>query len=390
MSAIDFDELVAALYQAAAGKIRWRAALDPLAAALGCWTVYLTGIDRPGGSIAFLHQGGPAPPQALLAYLNGYHSLDPGLALLRAKPAGKWLHYHEYFDDSFVAGNRFYQEFLLPFGARHLSGVKLFESSGKIVHFLAVRGLDAPVWSDAELALLDRLKCHLMRAMQIDEHLQHTASRMNVAETLLEQFWQPVVLLDRNRAIVYRNRSAGQMLRAADCIVDRNGRIGCRHPSDHLELGAALDMLDAEEHRATSLRKVRRRIVRLRRATDNGVMSVVAIAISAPASIGAAGGSPLALLVFHDPTVVARPDPFILGEAFGLTPAESRVAVQLTQGRRAEDIAVANGVSIATVRSQIKALFHKTGTHRQADLVRILSSLPSLEVLDEPTSIKAA
>jgi DNA-binding CsgD family transcriptional regulator len=39
-----------------------------------------------------------------------------------------------------------------------------------------------------------------------------------------------------------------------------------------------------------------------------------------------------------------------------------------------------NGIGRETVRTQIKSIFHKTGTQRQGELVRLLSSLPAQTV----------
>ncbi|HWC64065.1 MAG TPA: helix-turn-helix transcriptional regulator [Rhizomicrobium sp.] len=52
-----------------------------------------------------------------------------------------------------------------------------------------------------------------------------------------------------------------------------------------------------------------------------------------------------------------------------LTPAESRVALALARGAKPADIAAAHGVTVSTVRSQLKAIFRKTGTCSQAQLV---------------------
>ena len=52
------------------------------------------------------------------------------------------------------------------------------------------------------------------------------------------------------------------------------------------------------------------------------------------------------------------------------------MAAQLAQGARLEAIAQANGVSVATVRTQLKSIFAKTGINRQSDLVRLVNGLP--------------
>nr|WP_255613894.1 helix-turn-helix transcriptional regulator [Pseudogemmobacter faecipullorum] len=54
-----------------------------------------------------------------------------------------------------------------------------------------------------------------------------------------------------------------------------------------------------------------------------------------------------------------------------LTPAEAKVASLILQGHRPKEIARDLGVSVETVRSQLKAVFAKTGAASQADLVRI-------------------
>lgn len=58
----------------------------------------------------------------------------------------------------------------------------------------------------------------------------------------------------------------------------------------------------------------------------------------------------------------------------GLTGAEARLAAELGEGTRVEQIAQTFGISRETVRSQLKAIFSKTGVHRQVELVSLLNS----------------
>ena len=62
-----------------------------------------------------------------------------------------------------------------------------------------------------------------------------------------------------------------------------------------------------------------------------------------------------------------------LRKAFDLTPKEGEVAAGLAQGLDIIAIAELNGTSSATVRQQVKRLFTKTSTHRQAELTLLLS-----------------
>jgi len=58
-----------------------------------------------------------------------------------------------------------------------------------------------------------------------------------------------------------------------------------------------------------------------------------------------------------------------LRNRFDLTPAEARLVVHLVTGTSLKSSARALGVGYETVRRQVKSVFHKTGTHRQSELV---------------------
>jgi DNA-binding CsgD family transcriptional regulator len=82
-----------------------------------------------------------------------------------------------------------------------------------------------------------------------------------------------------------------------------------------------------------------------------------------------------ALLTF---TVVGpKPGPTaeLLARVFGLTPAEARLASIMAEGANLEQAADQLGVSRETARSQLKAVFAKTGTNRQSQLVALLSQV---------------
>lgn len=59
-------------------------------------------------------------------------------------------------------------------------------------------------------------------------------------------------------------------------------------------------------------------------------------------------------------------------DLFGLTQAESRIAVALTQGKQPAQIAAELGIARTTVAYHMRNIFSKTGTGRQAELVALL------------------
>ena len=86
-------------------------------------------------------------------------------------------------------------------------------------------------------------------------------------------------------------------------------------------------------------------------------------------------GAVLAIFV-SDPERQPQLAPDVIAGLYGLTPAETRLAVALTQGQRLEEIAEAFGLSRSTLAYTLRNLFRKTETDRQADLVRLFLASP--------------
>jgi DNA-binding CsgD family transcriptional regulator len=64
-----------------------------------------------------------------------------------------------------------------------------------------------------------------------------------------------------------------------------------------------------------------------------------------------------------------------LGDAFGLTSAETRILALIADGLSLNEIATLRGVGIETVRHQCKRLLDKTRSRRQSDLVKLVVAL---------------
>lgn len=65
----------------------------------------------------------------------------------------------------------------------------------------------------------------------------------------------------------------------------------------------------------------------------------------------------------------------LVGQLYGLTTAEVEVLTALVKGMTAEQIAQLKVRTLATIRTQIHSLLIKTGSDRQADLVRLVGRL---------------
>jgi DNA-binding CsgD family transcriptional regulator len=81
------------------------------------------------------------------------------------------------------------------------------------------------------------------------------------------------------------------------------------------------------------------------------------------------------ILVISDTDLTQSAGMMSLREIFDLTAAEARLAVALARGQDLETFAGERGLSKETVRNQLKSIFLKTGTNRQARLATMLTGL---------------
>jgi DNA-binding CsgD family transcriptional regulator len=81
------------------------------------------------------------------------------------------------------------------------------------------------------------------------------------------------------------------------------------------------------------------------------------------------------LLIASVPGALPVPPAAILQTAYRLTPAEARLAQAVSGGLSLAEAANQFSITAATARSQLKAIFAKTGATRQSDLLRLVTGL---------------
>ncbi|MBL4740405.1 MAG: hypothetical protein JKY12_05390 [Sneathiella sp.] len=95
----------------------------------------------------------------------------------------------------------------------------------------------------------------------------------------------------------------------------------------------------------------------------------------APIGTGIAGKG--AVIFVSDPIEPIELSIDTICRLYALTPAEGRLALGLTNGNKLDDLAEEWGVSMHTVRSQLRQIFRKTDTSRQSELVKLILTGPA-------------
>jgi DNA-binding CsgD family transcriptional regulator len=215
-----------------------------------------------------------------------------------------------------------------------------------------------------ELAALGRLSRRLTETATLSKAVGGLVlTGMTNALNLVKQ---PAIAVDRLGFVIEVNPLAAETF--DDEIRIRNRRLFVRDRSAK----SALEALTDQIRNTADVAALRASPIVVRREAKSPVVIRVL-------PVDGAGRSPFlgarAVLVLSEVGNMPRPDGDLITALFGLTPAEKRLAVLLGRGSSLERAAEELSVSRETVRNHLKAIFGKTGTHRQAELVALFSQL---------------
>jgi DNA-binding CsgD family transcriptional regulator len=228
-------------------------------------------------------------------------------------------------------------------------------------------------YNTRDVARSELLMPHLLRAASVSRRLEESKLMLTSVSGVLERSATGVLLLDRDGRVVFANRAACAMARAPDGFVLQEGRIEVLHHECDASLQRLIAGATGRLDRADAPRGGAMRIPRKSGKPD---YTVVAAPLARESSLLESG--PVAFLLIGDAESASARPRSMLSELFGLSAAEVRLAERLMLGESPEEAAVSLDIKVSTARWHLASLYRKTGTRRQAQLVRLLMSLPSM------------
>lgn len=207
--------------------------------------------------------------------------------------------------------------------------------------------------------LYERVLPHLARALLIKQRLDEQAARSDMLADAFDRTTLGVLLLDTAGRVLHASAIAREMLAAGDGLALREGALWCTSSRSRQRLSAGLRSADASGNALTvSLERSPRPPYTMHLFRPRGTSAhrlPVAVAWVA---------------IVVDPVRMASAPAERLQRMLGCTPAEAAVVSRLLAGDSLATAAQTLGRSLETARSQLKAVFRKSGCRTQADLIR--------------------
>jgi DNA-binding CsgD family transcriptional regulator/PAS domain-containing protein len=323
------------------------------------------------GTILFPMRGGTLPntpsSESLLrsfeAYFrDGWHARDERFKVLDQMVRHGVANDFSFTNPGEMKRHPYYQEFLLPHGLQHFAGVKM--AAGDDMWCVSIqRSIQQGSFSPNEMRKLAALSQKFAGAAALARAIG--ISTANAAVEAIELSNSAVALLNRSGEILRLNRAAESLLGSDLRVLKR--RLVSYDQSATIALDRALHALLWAKTNAALMPPAA-----LPRRAKRPILAYLIKLATVSASIFA---DCQAILVLVDLEQRPRPPQEALRASFALSPAESRIAVQIGAGESLVSIADELGISKETARRQLASVFQKTGVNRQAELVSLLASL---------------
>ena len=366
----DTNDIVAALYEGTLDGQAWDGAILRLANLLDASGAILLAFNPATGEV-LRHELHRVDPQAMREYHDYYAAKDTRIAPGALLPVGQPMSEGNLLPMRELTRSEFYTDFLRIYDIPHFLATWLHKAPDKLVALTFHGSHQHGPFERESTERLVPLLPHIARALEIRDRLETHQFRADTLVTAADRLTFGVLILDAMGRILEANVMAqtllgerGSIWRATDgtlCLAGSSGQLFRQWIREGAPPRGAVDGM-----------------LRVVRPAGRLPVSVLTTPVSGP-MIGWMSSTPRWLVLLFDPEHRVLPTADLVAHDLGITVHEAEVAAQMSLGLSLRQVAERLGVSIHTVRTQVKSIYAKTGMNSQAQIVRrIATGLASL------------
>lgn len=310
-------------------------------------------------------------PDCLAARFAGFGTpaVNAGMKACATMSVGQVVPRRRMLDDNAFTREAAARTILLP-QRLFYSCMSTLERQGGVLGTLGVfRTTRAGDFDKSEIERLEAFTSHFVRVLAFRRQMKDAEALQRQTEQALDRLDVGILLLDDLGRIIFANAAARKILDDHPGIAIRHDRLVAERSYDAGQLAALLAAAAQSGERPGT-----GGAICVARGAERSPVQLWVMPLSRDVGLVTRGkpqATNCAMLV--DPELTPRAPAAVLRSLWGLTGAEARLAQALLTGDRLEDHAASAAISMNTARTHLKVVFAKTGTARQAELVRVLA-----------------
>jgi DNA-binding CsgD family transcriptional regulator len=360
--------LIGDIYDAALDPTLWVDVLAKVRAFIGGWAVALSWKDsvaKRGGS--YFAEGGQDPYYHQL-YFEKYIKLDPFTATQFVVEIDEPKSFLDVMPYAQLIQTRIYREWAQPQGMVDAL-MCLIDRSATSVGFLVVFRNVRDGFVDDEMRRRARLVIpHIRRATLIGKVIDLKKAEAALLADTLDGISAGMFLVDATGHIVHANVAGQVLLQRASVLHAERGGLVANDPLAHQTLAETFATA-ASGDAAVGIKGIAVPLVAPE--GERYVAHVLPLTSGTRREAGLSHAAVAALFVQKAALDIPSP-PAAIAKAYKLTPMELRVLLAVVEVGGVPDVAEALGVAETTVKTHLGGIYAKTGTARQADLVKLV------------------
>lgn len=351
-------QLIRDIYASVVDPEGWQFALEALNRAFVSDHVYL--FSRNGGALAFGAVTGIDPAAGSgHATARGQELWEP---IDRKIPFGRAVLQDEVIAEALFEVSDFYNELVRPLGGFYGLNVKQ-STTDTSFHLALCRQRRAGAYDEGDAARLNVLLPHLTTAFELHSRFQTHIQQRSGLTVLLGAMQAGALLCDGAGTVLLINARAQTLLEENRGILIADGKIALSNPDRTRKLRNAIEAVGQGS------------IASFRLAIKWSALPQLIVKVLPAASLPGQDSQVRAqvAIFFEESGSTGIDDDRVLMDMFNLTKREAQIASLIAKGRSPDEIGKQLGISVNTVRWNLRSIYGKTGTASQLSLAVLIA-----------------
>ncbi len=360
-----FSSLVCDIYRSALEPEHWQPTLSKLADMLGGSEGALAHSDAR--MTQYIQGSRGMNSAAVTDYDSYYWRMDPVAAFLPRVAENTCFD----LNGIIPPAERHRSEFFTDWAFLHDMGDGIFANllggEGEISWLCCCAPMaETPFSSEERMHVMRLLVPHFQQALRIQSRLGGVLGERDSLLNLLQYARHGVIFAAHNARVLFANGVAQNLFAKGEGIDVRAGELHTQVVSDQVALRALVNRAGRGD--ADGIRRGGSLTLKRRSGGRDYAAHVLPLGEETPDE----WRKPTVLILIVDPDTDPEPQAETLRRLYRLTKAEAAVAILIPRGEGLQAVADALQISLSTARIHLQRVFEKTGTHRQAELVRLV------------------
>ncbi|MFW1838578.1 helix-turn-helix transcriptional regulator [Acinetobacter gyllenbergii] len=295
---------------------------------------------------------------------------DPRLKKMLIAPMSGWMHCSQHFQEQEITQTQVYQRVLQPLDLRFCSAIQIIYDQKVCVLLAFLTNPERGALSCTELQPIhDILPIVQQKIQQYRHHFEYSTMTL-LGSQLIQKMNQPIAIINLNGDILEINNEAEQLLKNNAQIQIQQRRFIF---NEDKQIQFDQNLIELERHYKNNPEQTNHKRSKIMLLDQHLFLTLDLLSPEKNHKIF--GLRPVLLATFSGLKQKPKYQKDICTQLFMFTPVEHKICEQLLEGKTIKEIALSHEIQADTVKKHLQAIFKKTRTHRQSELMQLLMQL---------------